>query len=133
MKQPSLSERIAQHVQSTKTNQSRNNLFTFLALRDEIRQALNDSYTRKEIWETLRKEQKIAFCYGSFNRYVNRLIVGGDKQDKSTSMESSKTLGKPSHRPDEKPQQVTPREKVDTNVIKGFVYDPTKFSKEDLL
>jgi hypothetical protein len=48
-------------------------------------------------------------------------------------METSKTVDKPPHKPDEKPQQITPREKVDTNVIKGFVYDPTKFSKEDLL
>jgi hypothetical protein len=47
MKQLSLSERIAQRVQSTKTNRARNNLLAFLALRDDIKQALNDSYTKK--------------------------------------------------------------------------------------
>ena len=83
----------------------------FLALRDDIKQALNDSYTKKEIWETLRDEQKIAFGYISFTRYVNRLILGGDKQDKSTKMETSKTVEQPSHKSDDKQKQVTPTDK----------------------
>jgi len=137
MKQPSLSERIAQRVQSTKTNQSRNNLFAFLALRDEIKHALNDGYTKKEIWETLRDEKKLAFCYTSFTRYVNRHILGCDKRGKPTVVDTSKTVDKPSHKPDGLPKQVTVNENADTikdtNVIKSFVYDPTLFSNEDLL
>jgi len=129
MKQLNLSERIAQRVQSTKTNRARSNLLAFLALRDDIKQALTDSYTKKEIWETLRDEQKIAFGYTSFTRYVNRLILCGDKQGKLPGMETSKTAVKP----DEKPQPVTPKEKVDTNIIKSFVYDPLLFTKEDLI
>ena len=131
MKQLSLSERIAQRVQSTKTNRARDNLLAFLALRDDIKKALNDSYTKKEIWETLRDEQKIAFGYISFTRYVNRLILGGDKQDKSTKMETSKTVEQPSHKPDDKQKQVTPKEKKE-DVIKNFVFKPIQLTKDDL-
>ena len=46
MKQLSLSERIAQRVQSTKTNQARDNLLAFLALRDDIKQTLKGFLTR---------------------------------------------------------------------------------------
>jgi hypothetical protein len=112
MKQLSLSERIAQRVQSTKTNRARSNLLAFLALRDDIKQALNDSYTKKEIWETLRDEQKIAFGYTSFTRYVNRLILCNNKQEIHIK-EESKSVKKQTANPDEQ-QQVTPKEKKRT-------------------
>ena len=46
MKQLSMSERIAQRVQSTKTNRARDNLLAFLALRDDIKQTLKGFLTR---------------------------------------------------------------------------------------
>jgi hypothetical protein len=129
MKQLSLSERIAQRVQSTKTNRARNNLLAFLALRDDIKQALNDSYTKKEIWETLRDEQKIAFGYTSFTRYVNRLILCNNKQEIHTK-EESESVKKQTAKPDEQ-QNVTPKEKKE-DVITNFVFKPIQLTKDDL-
>ena len=132
MKQPSLSERIAQRVQSKKPNQAKNNRSAFLALRDEIRQALNDNYTKKEIWETLRDEQKIMFGYTAFTRYVNRLILSNNKQEKSPNTEIQTPIEKPSKKPVQQTPSVESTEKADTNVIKNFVYDPLILTKDDL-
>jgi len=48
-----------------------------------------------------------------------------DKQKNSQIKSSAKAV--------EKPQQITQKEKSDTNIIKSFVYDPLRFTKEDLL
>jgi hypothetical protein len=47
--------------------------------------------------------------------------------------EQKKTKVKSSAKAVENPQQITPKEKSDTNIIKSFVYDPLRFTKEDLL
>jgi hypothetical protein len=51
------------------------NRAAFLALRNEVKQALDDGWPIKEIWETLHEEGSIAFSYTVFCRYVKRLIV----------------------------------------------------------
>lgn len=51
------------------------NRATFLALRVDVKQALDDGWPVKSIWETLNEEGKIDFSYQSFRVYVNRLIL----------------------------------------------------------
>jgi hypothetical protein len=74
-----LSQRIAERSKTKKTAAKGKNRAAFLALRDEIKDALDDGWPVKVIWETLREEGKIAFGYDAFSRYVNRLI-GPQKQ-----------------------------------------------------
>ena len=70
----SLSERIAERVQARKLSKTGKNRAVFLALRSDIKQALDDGWPIKTIWETLYQEGKIAFGYDAFIGYVNRLI-----------------------------------------------------------
>ena len=70
----SLSERIAERVKKDPGKSKRSNRMIFIALRAEIEKALNDGWTVKVIWETLRDEEKITFSYQAFNRYVKQLI-----------------------------------------------------------
>jgi hypothetical protein len=97
----------------------------FIAMRDPIEQALKGGATAKRIWTLLRDENKISCSYYTFSRYVNSLILHKDKQKKTQVKSSAKAV--------EKPQQITPKEKTDTNIIKSFVYDPLLFTKEDLI
>lgn len=70
----SLSERIAERVQARKLSKNGKNRAVFLALRSDVKQALDDGWPIKTIWETLYEEGKIAFGYDAFIGYVNRLI-----------------------------------------------------------
>jgi hypothetical protein len=119
-----LSERIAATAIS-KGLQKDINRATFLALRDEIKHAMDEGWPVKRIWENLYKQGDIKFSYQSFIGYVNRLILHKNEQKKTQVKSSAKAI--------EKPQQVTQKEKSDTNIIKSFVYDPLRFTKEDLL
>jgi hypothetical protein len=104
-----------------------------LALRVEIKEALDQGWSMKKIWKVLHDRGSISFSYQAFTVYVNRLILCDDKQAKYPIRNSAKAAEKPVKKPDDKPQQVAPKEKVDTNIIKSFIYDPLLFTKEDLI
>ena len=74
----SLSERIAERERSKKNYQNKT---AFLAIRDEVKQALTDDWPVKVIWETLHAEKKISFGYDAFINYVNRLIRHSQKNN----------------------------------------------------
>jgi len=69
-----LSKRIAARMKNDDVGLKKSSRTIFLALRGEIEEALNDGWTVKVVWETLREEGKVAFGYQAFNGYVNRLI-----------------------------------------------------------
>lgn len=71
----SLSERIAARTLKKKPSRSGQNLAAFLALRADIKDALDDGWPVKTICETLQEEGKITFSYQAFRGYVNRLIL----------------------------------------------------------
>lgn len=72
----SLSERIAQRAAGARRGGK--NLASFLAVRDDVKEALQDGWAVKVIWRTLHDEGKITFSYDAFNNYVNRLIQNAD-------------------------------------------------------
>lgn len=69
-----LSERIAERFGLKKTSVSAKNRAAFLVLREDIKQALNEGWKSKHIWETLFDEGKITFSYPTFHNYVKKLI-----------------------------------------------------------
>jgi hypothetical protein len=71
----SLSARIAERATRQKTSVSAQNRAAFLVLREDIKQALDDGWSCKTIWETLLEEEKITCSYPTFNGYVTKLIV----------------------------------------------------------
>jgi hypothetical protein len=73
----SLSQRISLKMQNSQSSRNARNLAAFLALRDEIRQALNDGWPVYHIWETLHEEQKITASYTTFCGQVRRLLGKG--------------------------------------------------------
>jgi len=71
----SLSERIAARAAKQNPSRSAQNRATFLALRADIKQAMEDGWPVKTVWETLQDEGKVSFSYQAFRGYVNRLIL----------------------------------------------------------
>lgn len=113
----SLSERIAAKTLKKKLPLSHGdqnqNRAVFLLLRQEIKQALDDGWPMRSIWEILHEEGKVTFGYDSFRRYTRRLIVSPLIHQEHDTTETSK------RKTDETPQ------------IRGFTFNPTP-KKEDL-
>ncbi len=112
----SLSERIAANALKKKLPLSHGdqNRAVFLLLRQEIKQALDDGWPMRSIWELLHEEGKVTFGYDSFRRYTRRLIVLPLPHLENHTME-------------------TPKRKTDeTQQIRGFTFNPSP-KKEDLI
>ena len=80
----SLSERIAERAKKKKPSRNAQNRAAFLAVRADVKQAIDDGWPVKNVWETLHEEGKVTFSYQAFRGYVNRLILAS-KPDVATA------------------------------------------------
>ena len=82
----SLSARIAERIARKKPAGNVRNRAAFLALRDEVKQAIDDGWPVKTIWEALHDEEKVTFSYQAFRGYVNRLILSPPASGEATPL-----------------------------------------------
>ncbi len=132
-----LSERIAERMRKKKTHIGAHNRGTFLALKSEIIDALDNRWPVRTIWETLHEEGKVTFGYQAFRNYVNNLILAPKRSETKTAGEGlehsrpdsrkKKSADTPAPRTKEPEQAKTP-----TPERTGFAYNP-KPNKEDYI
>lgn len=115
-----LSERIADRFGLKKTSVSAKNRAAFLVLRDDIKQAINEGWKSKHIWETLFDEGKITFSYPTFLKYVKKLIH--PSIDKAAKCEAETIDAK----------EVAVASQTKSPRIQSFTYNPIA-KKEDLI
>lgn len=108
MKKP-LSERVIEK-QSEKKSGRVSAKVQFIALQEDIREALEAGCSMKAVWETLSDEGQISFGYKAFRHYVLKLI--------KTAQENTR---------DDKQRENKPK-----NEIKGFTFNPIP-NPEELL
>lgn len=124
--QKNLSARIAERTGLKTPSRNAKNRAAFLAQRQDIKQALEDGWPVKTIWETLHEEGKIPFSYQAFRGYVNRLILSHEKDllANTTPIETANTgqSNQPSTEKNQKPS---------TPGIQGFTFNPVP-NKEEL-
>ncbi len=108
MKKP-LSERVIEK-QSEKKSGRVNAKFQFIALKEDIREALDKGCSMKAVWETLSDEGQISFGYKAFRHYVLNLIKSEQEDTRDDKQSKSKT----------------------TTEIKGFTFNPIP-NPEELL
>ena len=89
----SLSERIAQS--QVKKGNTKNKV-VFLALRQDIAEALDAGWPMKIIWDTLTEEGEISFSYKTFRAYVAQFIRQNstNKPQENTTEEKKKAMPK---------------------------------------
>ncbi len=129
----SLSARIAERIARKKPAGNVRNRAAFLALRGEVKQAIDDGWPVKTIWETLHDEEKIAFSYQAFRGYVNRLILSPPVNDEAAPTPA--VADQPKQATSNLPPQSarTPAEwKPEKPAATGFTFNRTP-KKEDLL
>ena len=109
-----LSERMAERAKLKKMSPTSKNKVAFLALQKDIKIAIDEGWSTKDIWDTLIEEQKISFTYKTFRLYVNQYILVASKQ--------------PPISQSEEPESMSPHIPKPTN----FIFNPNA-KAEDLL
>ena len=69
-----LSEAIAERVLQFDTGRNARNRATFILLRREVQEAIEQGYSLLTIWETLRDQGQVPFGYQAFRRYTKQLV-----------------------------------------------------------
>jgi hypothetical protein len=111
----SLSERIAVRVKGHASCLS--NRGTFLAVREDVRQALDDGWSVLRIHRLLQEEGVVTFSYQAFRRYVNELVLANPDADKNKGVRSM--------------TEPAAMKKRSVGSRRGFVFNPAP-NKEDL-
>jgi len=127
-----LSDRITARVHAQKPTGLVKNRSQFLAIQSDIRQAINDGWPIKVIWETLQDERKITFSYQTFTQYVNRYIKTSlvpSSSTPTTTLKSKNHSKSVKHQP--KIISSTTEPTFTAKKVHGFTFDPNP-KKEDL-
>jgi HJR/Mrr/RecB family endonuclease len=108
------------------------NRSAFLALRDDIKEAMLDGWALKQIYRTLHTQQKITCSYQTFVNYANELIL---KSKQGLKISSSPSLV--NQVTQETPEQKANLNDTETRIKKppelpGFIFNPIA-KKEDLI
>lgn len=121
----SYADQLAKWVNEKKSTPRNKNLVAFLAVRADIKEALDAGYPVKTVWENMRELKRIEFGYDTFLNYVNRQIrqtqtkqsTRSIEQDPAQSPKNSAT--KP---PDDNINQIAKTTKP--GALPGFTYNP---------
>lgn len=125
----------------TRTRQDKN-VVAFLAVRDDVKEAIAAGYAIKTIWEHMHEQGKIAYRYETFLKHVKRHIREA-KTDKQPVLaaKNEADASAANKQPDNKPATAAPKakgseakenEKPQLPGTGGFNYQ-AKPNKEDLI
>jgi hypothetical protein len=67
-------EQLAEWVKRRESTKRDKNLVAFLAVRDDIKLAVDAGYAVKTIWANMHEENRVGFGYDTFLNHVNRHI-----------------------------------------------------------
>jgi hypothetical protein len=90
----SLSTRIQERAGSSQGLPREQHRATILALRTEIAQAIDEGWSIRTIWRTLRDEHKVRTSYQAFRVQVKQLVQGR-RRSVTTNPSSRRTQPKP--------------------------------------
>jgi Family of unknown function (DUF5338) len=127
-----LSVRIAAREVTKKPSPYAINRAAFLALRQDIKDAMADGWNVMSIWETLYDEGKVSFGYEAFRKYVNRLILLPPSVVIATETEEVRTQKEPEVETGLQSMKLLPKKTAAQPPQNGgFVFDPEP-KKEEL-
>lgn len=95
------------------------NKVIFLAVKNDVKEALDAGYSAKTIWTDMVESKRVTFCYATFMNYVNKLIL--QPQIEKIISEENPSDSKPETNKTTKP--TTPA---------GFTFNPIP-NKEELI
>ena len=129
------SNQLAQWVEQRGLQTSDKNLVAFMAVRDDVKLAIDAGYAVKTVWANLRETGRIDLGYKTFLNYVRRCLgplpdpaAASPVRPTATATATVAAAAAPSREsnPVKTPARVLPL------AMPGFVYDPVP-NKEELL
>ncbi|MEX3547654.1 MAG: TraK family protein [Burkholderia sp.] len=126
-------EQLGEWVKRRESTKRDKNLVAFLAVRDDVKAAVEAGYAVKTVWTNMHEAGRVQFGYDTFLNYVNRLIRRPqvDKAAKLTDASSTATATDTSSKPkpaEKKAAAKTPKPAAPS----GFTFNPSP-DKKDLL
>ncbi len=89
-----LSDKLKQHTTVHNHNQRGHGRYAFITKRSEIKQALEDGYTAKEVWALLHKKGVMPVQYRTFIDYVNRYLKQSEQAQPRATKPTKRTIPK---------------------------------------
>lgn len=117
--------------QGKKSTPRNKNLVAFLAVRADIKEALDAGYPVKTVWENMHELKRIEFGYDTFLNYVNRQIRRPQANQSIPKVEpdsaaiSKDSISKP---PEDHTKPTTKTTKPGT--LSGFTFNPVPNAEE---
>lgn len=126
----SYSERLGEWVRRRESTKHAKNVVAFLAVRDDVKAALDAGFSVRIIWLNLQEEGRLPLAYNTFLNYINRDI-------RRPQADSDLHVGTPQATTPTQPrnQEGGPEERskrVMTEKIAGFTFNSVP-RKEDLI
>lgn len=118
-------ERLGEWLKRRESTRRDKNIVAFLAVRDDVRDAVDAGYAIKTIWANMHEEKRVAFGYDTFLNYVNRHIRRVPKE--LSGITSARNM----QMPVSKQGQAGPQVKA-PDTIPGFIFN-SEPKKEDLI
>lgn len=125
-------EALGEWVRRRESTKRDKNMVAFLAVRDDVKDALDAGYPVKTIWTNMHEARRITVCYDTFLTLVARHI-GPVKKRRPTGQERENSPAgseqAANHEPAGKPAPVVPKR---PEPLTGFTFNAAP-KKEDLL
>lgn len=122
-------EQLGDWVKRRESTQRDKNLVAFLAVRDDVKAAVDAGYAVKTIWSNMSEAGRVNFGYDTFLNYTNRLIrrqkTPPPAAPDTTPALTESTRSKPSTKKTAPPKVVKPE-------VTGFTFNSAP-KKEDFL
>lgn len=125
-------EELAEWVKQRAATRPRQDksLVAFLAVREDIHEAIDAGYALKTIWEHLHEKGKISYRYETFLKHVNKHIKG--KKVHLTAPAKQPTSDRPLAATTQKTQSKVREAVIEKPKTDGFSFNATP-KKEELL
>ncbi|AGH55357.1 TraK family protein [Legionella pneumophila] len=127
----SYTDQLANWVKEKKSTPRNKNLVAFLAVRADIKEALDAGYPVKTVWENMFELKRIEFGYDTFLNYVNRQIRRPQANQPTPQVEPDsavKSKDNKSKLPDNHSKPTTKTTKPGT--LSGFTFNPVPNAEE---
>lgn len=120
--------------QQTQTHGQRGHgRYEFLARRSEIKRALENGYTAKEVWTLLHEKGTMPIQYRTFIDYVNRYLKKSGQPQTQRAKKPTQLSPKKAESPKKKAENKTAVKQHGNQFTKRFKFDVKGKRKEDLI
>lgn len=127
----SYTDQLAKWIKEKKSSPRNKNLVAFLAVRADIKEALDAGYSVKTVWENLHELKRIEFSYDTFLNHVNRQIRRPKASQAAPEAEPDLTETSKDNKTEPPSAHTKPTtKKPKPGTLSGFTFNPVPNTEE---